>query len=445
MPKLDEWLKRGNRWIWGDALEELPRLQQFLRHAARALYVLTRDIAEGQLTLRAMSLVYTTLLSLVPLIAFSFSVLKGLGVHNRLEPMLFNALEPLGPRGEIVGERIMSFVDNVRADVLGSIGLALLIYLIISLVQKMEESFNYVWRVQQPRSFGRRFANYVTVILIGPLFIVMAISITATVTNNEVVRAIGSIEPFGTLVLILSHLLPYLIAVGVFTFVYVFVPNTTVRLWPALAGGVVAGLAWQTTGWVFANFIAGSARYVAIYSGFAILLTFMIWIYINWLILLIGAQVAFYVQNPRYIVQSRGRLNLSSELRECLAMEIMYLVGKAFHGGGRLWNLERLSRRLKIPADVLAEVTDRLEHYKLLLVTEPGTAFVPGKDLESISLEAVRSAVRRTDPLLDFDQAMVPISEQTEKLKDDVEAAARQCLTKRTLRDMVMGEERYPD
>src|SRR5690606_2920310 len=123
------------------------------------------------------------------------------------------------------------------------------------------------------------------------------------------------------LLLAFSHILPYLIVIGAFTFVYIFVPNADVRLVPALIGGVVAGLAWQTTGWVFTTFVAGSAKYVAIYSSFAIVLTFMIWLYLNWLILLIGAQVAFYVQNPNFVEKSADRLGLSSHLREVLALE----------------------------------------------------------------------------------------------------------------------------
>lgn len=441
MSKLYDWYHAANEFIWGSDPEAQPFWHRLFTKLTRGLYVLIRDLNEGQLTLRAMSLVYTTLLSLVPLLAFSFSVLKGLGVHNRLEPMLFSALEYLGPRGEELAERIMGFVENVRADVLGSIGLALLIYLIISLIQKVEDSFNYVWRVQKPRSFARRFSNYLTVILIGPLFITVAISITATVTNSRFMQQIAALEPMGTLLVAVSWLLPYLLVIGVFTFMYMFIPNTHVRFLPALAGGAVAGLVWQSAGWIFANFVAGSARYVAIYSSFAIVLTFMIWLYLNWLILLIGSQVAFYVQNPRFITRHRGRLNLSNELRECLALEVMYLVGSAYHGSGKLWDIERLSSHLRVPADILARVTERLEHAGLLLVTEgPDSRFVPGRDLESIPLEMIRAAVRRTDPDLDHDERNVPISGPVSQIKEDVEQAARERLVGKSLRDIVRGE-----
>lgn len=444
MSRLTEWRKHIEGAIWKSAPERLPLPQAAAIRLARLLWVLIRDIATGQLTLHAMSLVYTTLLSLVPLLAFSFSVLKGLGVHNRLEPLLYNTLMQIGPRGEEFAQRVMGFVDNVRADVLGSVGLALLIYLIISLVQKMEDSFNYVWRVEKPRSFARRFSNYLTVILIGPLFVTVAISITATVTSNEVVKEIVSIEPFGTLMLVASRLLPYLIAIGVFTFMYAFVPNTRVRVWPALVGGIVAGTAWQTAGWLFATFIAGSSNYVAIYSSFAIMLTFMIWLYLNWLILLIGALVSFYVQNPRFVTRSALRQTISGELRECLAMEIMYRVADAYHDGSNEWDIERLSIALNVPADELSGVTGRLERAGLLLVTEgPESRFVPGRDIDNIPLEMIRAAVRRADPVLDHDESNVPISEAVREMRECVEEAVREQLVGITLRDVVR-KKRFP-
>ncbi|HEX7029437.1 MAG TPA: YhjD/YihY/BrkB family envelope integrity protein [Gammaproteobacteria bacterium] len=441
MSAIGEWKQRLDTFVWGRRAAVLPREQRWLVRVLRFGYVLVRDLAAGQLNLRAMSLVYTTLLSLVPLLAFSFSVLKGLGVHNQLEPILFSSLQALGPKGEELGRRIMGFVENVRADVLGSIGLALLIYLVISLVQKVEASFNYVWHVQKARSFATRFSNYLSVILIGPLLVTAALGITATVSSNEIVRELAEIEPFGTLLLVFSLMLPYLIVIGAFTFVYIFVPNADVRLVPALIGGVVAGLAWQTTGWVFTTFVAGSAKYVAIYSSFAIVLTFMIWLYLNWLILLLGAQVAFYVQNPNFVEKSGGRLSLSSHLREILALETMYLVGKAFRQRSPVWNVKRLAEHLHIPGDSLAMVTARLERAGLLLMTDEAEGrFIPGQDMERITVEDIRAAVRRTDPELDHDERLVPVSEEVASLAGEMDAMVREKLAGRTLRDMVGSE-----
>ena len=118
----------------------------------------------------------------------------------------------------------------------------------------------------------------------------------------------------------LSRLVPYLLIIAAFTFVYLFMPNTRVRLWPALVGGIVGGIAWQSAGWVFAVFIAGSGNYAAIYASFAILILFMIWLYLSWLVLLFGASVAFYVQHPEYLYMRGGEPRLSNRMRERLGL-----------------------------------------------------------------------------------------------------------------------------
>jgi membrane protein len=169
---LERWLFEPPESIYGRPLWKLTRI---LRYP----YALIRDVLRGDLTLRGMSLVYTTLLSVVPLIAVSFSVLKGLGYHRELEPVLYTFLEPLGDRGYELTSQIMTFVDNVRGDVLGSLGVIFLLYTTLSMIQKVEESFNFVWRVAQPRSFMRRVSEYLSVMVIGPAVIVAAFGLIA--------------------------------------------------------------------------------------------------------------------------------------------------------------------------------------------------------------------------------------------------------------------------
>lgn len=439
MLNISRYVEDCSQWLWRDQLETLERPKRTAVWFLRILAVLRRDLADGQLTLHAMSLVYTTLLSLVPLIAFSFSVLKGLGVHNRLEPLLVESLNTLGPRGDELAQRIMGFVENVRADVLGSVGLAVLIYLIISLVQKIEASFNYVWRVQQPRGLRQRFSDYLSVILIGPVLIAAALGITASLSSSELALQLLAVQPLGWLAVQGGKLLPYFIVIGTFAFVYVFIPNTKVYWRNAFLGGLIAGVLWQSAGWVFTNFIAGSSKYIAIYSSFAIVLTSMIWLYLSWLILLVGASVAYYAQNPQQLTRHRIRRLLSNELRETLALEIMYRVGKSFHERGKLWDMGSLSEELRVPGDTLETVTTRLENQGLLLVTEPPeTGFVPGTDISSLTLEDIIGAVRRDDPEQDHDSRRVSVSPSVKNVMDKLVQAGRDQLADATLRDIIL-------
>ncbi|HWK52591.1 MAG TPA: YhjD/YihY/BrkB family envelope integrity protein, partial [Steroidobacter sp.] len=192
LARLEHWLFEPPESIIGRPLWKLTRI---LRYP----YALIRDITLGELTLRAMSLVYTTLLSIVPIIALSFSVLKGLGYHRELEPVLYSFLEPLGERAYEITQQVMGFVDNVRGGVLGSLGLMFLLYYLISTVQKVEESFNFVWRVEQPRSIGRRFSEYLSVMVVGPVVIVGAFGLMATLGSSSFVQTLSHYRPFDTL------------------------------------------------------------------------------------------------------------------------------------------------------------------------------------------------------------------------------------------------------
>jgi membrane protein len=359
----------------------------------RYLYALARDIAKGDLTLRAMSLVYTTLLSIVPLIALSFSVLKGLGFHRELEPVLYSFLEPLGDKAYDLTAQVMTFVDNVRSGVLGSIGLIFLLYTVLSMVQKVEESFNFVWRVEQPRSLGRRFSEYVSVMVVGPAIIVAALGVLASMSSSSIVLAVSRYEPFGSLLVMLGKLMPYVLVTGVFTFVYSFVPNTRVRFRAAVVGGLVAGIGWLVSGVVFASFVANSGRTMVIYAGFAVVIVALIWLYVSWLVLLLGAQLSFYVQNPQYLRPGRGEIRLNASLRERVALSIMYLVVHDYEKNKHRWNTNELADHLELPGAALSPIVTALELRGLLLLVEDDT-WVPGKDPSAIELTEILDAIR---------------------------------------------------
>jgi len=344
-----------------------------------------------------MSLVYTTLLSIVPLLALSFSVLKALGVHQRMEPFLFQFFQPMGPQGIEVAEQILGFVDNMKVGVLGSVGLALLVYTVISLLQKIERSFNMIWRVPDMRSMAQRFSNYLSVIMVGPLLMVSAIGVSATIFSSTFVQALIEIEPFGSLILVASRFTPFFLVVGAFTFVYIFMPNTRVKLRYAFIGGLVAGVSWQAAGMLFASFVAGSAKYAAIYSSFAIGIILLIWTYLNWMILLLGASLAFYLQNPGSVAKRR-QVQLAPELQEKVALALMWMVSKPFSDGEPAPQQEVLEQRLRVPGEVTRGISDKLIRAGLLsLAGRQGDQLVPGRSLDGISIADVMKVVRRDE------------------------------------------------
>lgn len=423
--QLKERLNAAEKWILANPNPPQHWPWTWLYKTGRSLYALIRDVVSGNLTLHSMSLVYTTLLSIVPLLALSFSVLKAMGVHQKMEPFLFQFFEPMGPQGLEIAEQILSFVDNMKVGVLGSVGLALLVYTVISLVQKIERSFNMIWRVPDMRSMAQRFSNYLSVIMVGPLLMVSAIGATATIFSSRFVQTLVEIEPFGSLIIAISRFTPFFLVVGAFTFVYVFIPNTRVKLRYAFIGGLVAGVSWQAAGMLFASFVAGSAKYEAIYSSFAIGIILLIWIYLNWMILLLGASLSFYLQNPGSVAK-RHQVQLSPELQEKVALALMWMVAKPFSEGKPAPQQEWLEHQLRVPGEVTRGVSDKLIRAGFLtLAGSQGDKLTPGRALNLITVGNVLDAVRHDeDRVVDRLPAVLPAWLRNRSAADESETFA---------------------
>lgn len=434
-----------HRLLWEADPRTLPRWKRTGLQGLRIGYAVARDLSDGQLTLRAMSLVYTTLLSLVPLLAVSFSVLKAFGVHNQVEPMLLNLTAALGDKSIEITGRIIEFVDNIKAGLLGSLGLAFLIYTVISLIQKIEGAFNYTWHVRRARPFAQRFSDYLSVILVGPVLVFSALGLTASLASTSLVQQIAAYGPMSDVIAVLGRLVPLLLITAAFTFVYVFMPNTRVRVRSALVGAVVAGALWQTTGWLFASFVVGSVKYTAIYSAFATLMMFMIWLYLSWLILLLGASIAFYHQHPEYVGPNRAAVTLSNRVKEKLALTVMALVGGHFQRQEPPWSVEGLARHVRVPSEAVDGLVQELTRHNILVCTagEPPT-YQPARPLESIPLAELLSVVRGGGETPHLNEGRMQAPAAVGEVMQALDAHRVEALAGRTARDLTIGTTTAP-
>jgi membrane protein len=385
--------ERFDQLIWSDMLYVHGMPGRILAIVLRYVVALIRDMFAGGLMLRSMSLVYTTLLSIVPFLALSFAVLTTFGGENKLEPMLYWWFESMGAEGAEMTKQVIELVENVKVGALGGISLAFFIYTAISMVQKIEESFNYVWHVAKRMNFARRMVEYFVVLSVGPVLIVIAVGMIASLKSNAVIQLLLGFKFLGPIIVATSKLTPYLLITAVFTFVYMYMPNTRVRFRSALIGGVAAGFSWASVGVIFATFVVYSTRTQLIYSGFAIIITTLIWLYVNWLILLMGAQLAFYHQNPAYLRIGRREPRISNSMRERLALNVMYLIGDAFREGKDGETLRSLAAHMKVPSVTLRPIIDGLETEHLLTTTEK-EELLPGREMSRIRLTHILAVVR---------------------------------------------------
>ncbi|MDC1286450.1 YihY/virulence factor BrkB family protein [Gammaproteobacteria bacterium] len=392
-------LQKIDQYVWSYNASDSSAPRSPWRHFLQIVVMVGRDLMAGMITLHAMSLVYTTLLSMVPLLAVSISVLKGFGVHGQLEPALVNLLAPLGEQSAEISGRIIGFVENMQIGVLGALGLAMLIYTAISLIQKIESAFNHTWRLQSSRSLMQRFSDYLSVIMVGPVLVFSAVGITASLGSNQMVEMLHNLPFMSDLLYLFSKLLPFLLVIAAFTFIYVLVPNTRVRIRSALYGAVIAGVLWQTSGILFTSFIGGSGKYTAIYSGFAVLLVFMIWLYLSWIILLVGASISFYHQNPDQLKWKRSNSHLSARLRDQMALQAMVNIARAFDRQSELVpNLKNLAAYQQVPTPVLARMLEALQQDGLVIQSaENPPSYLPGAALQRIGLVDILRSARNAE------------------------------------------------
>jgi len=426
------------RLVWEPDLRQLSSPRKVVVFIARVLHMLVRELLGGQLNLRAMSLVYTTLLSLVPLLAVSFSVLKEIGVHNLIEPLMIKFLKPLGPQGAGLVEKVVSFVDNVEVGVMGSVGVVLLVYTVIALLQKIESAFNFVWQVEHLRPIVQRISSYLGVVLIGPVLLFIA-----TVLSSDIAQRLIAIKRFTDVLLSSGELLSYFLVCLAFTIIYILIPNTRVQVRAALVGGVIAGIAWKFTGWGFSVFIASSSKYAAIYSSFAIFILLLIWLYMNWLILLVGSQIAFFVQYPKYMTLHREQLVLSNRLRERLAIQIMYLVACEFYRDRSPWNLDTLVEKLDLPRESVQRVVSILLEYGYLteVAGEGPPVYLSAHAIDATRLADMLADVRRAGENRFLNNQQLKPIRIADQVLLELEAVCREKTGNRTIKDLVLAGE----
>jgi membrane protein len=381
-----------DRYLFGEYSEGATPGALTLR-LLRYPYAILRDLSRGGINLYAMGLVYATLLSLIPLIAFAFAVLKAFGAHRELSPLIEEFFRPLGTAGAAdLTHRVMEFADSVSTGLVGSVGLALLLWTLLGTIKKVEDGFNFVWRVEHARSFARRVTEYIALLIVGPIVVVSFIGLSHRALDST--AGLGRYMPFWDRLTGWSlEAAPFFMVTAIFTAVYMFVPNTKVKWKPALIGGVGAGMLWVVVGQLFTAFVVYTTRLSVVYAGFAIIVAALLWTYFGWLILLVGAQLSFYVQNRNYLRLGLTELRLSAVQREQLTLKVMYLVARSYHDGKTRWTVDAVAHELGMPGIAISRVVNALEAAYLVTLSDD-EHLLPARDPGKISIQEIIDIAR---------------------------------------------------
>ncbi|GFO62963.1 YihY family inner membrane protein [Geomonas paludis] len=387
--------------------------------------------------LRATALSFTTLLSLVPLLALAFSVLKGLGAQNRLVPLI---LKQVTAGNEEVVIRVISYIGNTNMGSVGAIGLAALLFTAISMLGSIEEAFNVIWGVPETRTFYRKFSDYLSVLVSAPLLLLAATSITTTLSSKWLTGWIMEWTYLGDLFLFALGLTPYLVVWVAIFLLYVFIPNTRVRFDSALIGAVLAGTLWQFAQWAYIHFQVGAGNYNAIYGTLAALPILMVWIYVSWIIVLFGMEVVAAHQNRGTFRRDiRGR-EISHELQELVALAALRHIADAFYRGEPAWGESHLAAKLGVPLRVVRNTLEHLRDQGFVVMAGEGRgSYYPARDLDQVSIADVLLSLRRRGA-----SAAITGEDLAGGLLNQSEQAVTAALGGVTLKDLAFPEMRPP-
>jgi len=378
--------------IWDLEPEAFAGLRRHGVHYLQILALVLKAFRGDQCLLRASALTFTTILSLVPFFALTFAVLKGFGVHNKIEPLI---LEKVAAGSQETVDTIITYINNTNMTSVGAIGLVALVLTVVSVLGNIEEAFNVIWGVKETRSTYRKFSDYLSVVITGPLLLLAAVSITTSLQSQSLVRWLVEKSYLGDALLFLFRLAPYITIWLALVFLYIFIPNTRVRFKSALFGGILAGTIWQFAQWGYIHFQVGVAKYNAIYGTLSLLPAFMVWIYTSWLIVLFGVEVVCAHQNIRNFRREARNSSYSHSRKELLCLTILENIAAAFHFERPPRTAIQLAEELDVSVRVVMELLALLmESGYILASAGENPTYSPARELEHISIMDVLETLR---------------------------------------------------
>jgi len=343
--------------IWEIDREPLNGARRVLLRLFQIMVVVSHDFRRDNCLMRASALTYTSLLSFVPLLAMMFALLKGLNVQNTLQPFI---LDKLAVGSADLVNAIVGYINNTHFGRLGMIGLLALVATVIALLSNVEESFNHICGVRETRSLFRKFADYSSVILVGPILMVAAISMTTSLQSQTFVQKLLEMAHLGNLTYLVFRIAPFVVMWFAFAALYIFMPNVRIRFGAAFIGGVVGGTLWQLAQYGYVNFQVGVARYNAIYGTMAALPVFMVWIYLSWVIVLLGLEVTYVFQNLRAIRRERSGRDFTLVTHELASLAMLLKICAGFQLRDASVSLDRLAEELRLPLRFAQGVLDEM-------------------------------------------------------------------------------------
>ena len=370
--------------IWRIDTNGVGFLRGWIYNVIKSFILTFRNIDTSKINTRASALTYNSLLAIIPLLAVLFAIARGFGLQNIVQSELFHYFA--GQKDVL--EKAMTFIDKsleyAQSGIFLGIGVIMLLYTVINLISSIEDRFNSIWRIKKGRSYYRQFTDYFALILITPVFVVCNAGLSIFLNSSADNYLLGLvISPF-------LKILPYLITVILFTFIYIYIPNTKVKFTSALFAGIIAGVAFQVFQEIYISGQIWISKYNAIYGSFAALPLLLLWMQLSWFIVLIGVELSFSYQNIKKFNFEKETHNISRRYKDFILLIISSLILKRFEKGEKPFTADELSVKYKIPTRLVSDSLFFLQEINIITETPSGDnlipAYIPAIDINKITV-----------------------------------------------------------
>jgi len=411
-------LKRLNDAIWNTPLSELSRRKSYIFKQLRIIVLAVRGFLNDKVQLRASALTFYSLLSVIPVAAIVFAIAKGFGLDQTLQDLI---IKKSGSEQEVLSwllQKARIAIEKTRGDYIAGIGMIILFWSVMSLLNHIESSFNHIWQISSSRPWYRKFTDYLTIMLIAPAFIILSSGITGfqVTTLPDYMNNAPILDFFKPVISFLVKFAPYFLSWVALTVLYIIMPNAKVKFMPALISGLIAGTILQGIQWLYIDLQFGISKLNAIYGSFAAVPLFIIWLQTSWTVVLLGAEISFANQNlSRYEMESEA-LNISTYQKRALVLMIMHMIIRNFMLGEKPISAEYIAVNLKIPVRLARDILQDLSSANLVSIIheneEKERLYQPALDVNRLTVSYIFSRLDKKG----VEQIMVIRNKDYEKI-----------------------------
>ncbi len=422
--------------IWRITEDEVTRTTYAIYNIIKTIYLCISRFAEDRLVNKASALTYSTLLAIVPILAILFAIARGFGFDNLMESQIVNGFGGQTEATQVLLQFVNSYLSQTKSGIFIGVGLVMLLWSVLNLINNMEITFNRIWQVKKARSMYRKITDYFSMLLLIPILLVvsggLSIFMSTMVKNIEDFTLLAPIGKF------LIRLIPYVLTWIMFTGLYIFMPNTKVKFKHALISGMLAGTAYQAFQFLYISSQLWVSRYNAIYGSFAALPLFLLWLQISWTICLFGAELTYAGQNISNFNFDKDTRNISHRYREFISILIMSLIAKRFEKNESPYTAQEISEECQIPIRLTHQTLYELQEIKLIheVATDEKSediAYQPSMDINKMNVSILldRLDTRGSEAFkVDKDKEFSDEWEVLMKAKEEYYKGAEQVLLK---------------